>query len=306
VTARGGWLRHAGGAARVAANRGDLWLPGTLGALAYLGWLPLVLTVAATPRTSDLAFLGASLFTSELFPLNVLLIAVLAALGVLIGCLVAAFAEAALLRGAGLGTPDRSLTRDVEVTFSVMLVAVLPAVGVAAALVSGAAAVAPAEFGAPDLGVPLALRIALRLAPLLAALAILTWLAQAFGAVAIRKAVGPAALAVGAAVRASLRDLVQYPVRRLGLGLTSLLADLLGVTLAVALLRVAWAPIGAELAGGRLISPEALLLLVGFVAIWLTVTLAFGALHVWVSTWWSLEMGASDAEARPEAQEAHV
>jgi hypothetical protein len=306
VTARGAWLRHAAGAARVAANRRDLWLPGALGTLAYLGWLPLVLAVAAAPRTSDLTFLGASLFTSELFPFNVLLIALLAALGVLTGCLVAALAEASLLRAAGLGTPERSLTREVEVTLSVMLVAVLPAVAVAAALVSGAAALAPDEFGAPDLGVPLALRIALRLAPLLAALVILAWLAQAFGAVAIRKAVGPAALPVGAAVKASLRDLVQHPVRRLGLALTSFLADLVALALAVALLRVVWAPIGAELAGGRLISPAALLLLVGFVAIWLTITLAFGALHAWVSTWWSLEMGASDAEARPEAQEAHV
>lgn len=306
MTTSGGWLRHAGGAARVAAHRGDLWLSGALAALAYLGWLPLVVTVAVAPRTSDLTFLGASLFTSELFPINVLLIAVLAALGVLIGCLVAAFAEASLLRGAGLGTPNRSLTREFEAVFGVMLVAVLPAVAVAAALVSGAAAVAPAEFGAPDLGVPLALRMALRLAPLLAVLAILAWLAQAFGAVAIRKAVGRGALPIGEAVKASLRDLAHHPVRRLGLALTAFIADLLALALAVALLRVPWGPIDAELGRGRLISPTALLLLVGFVAIWLTVMLAFGALHAWISTWWSLEMGASDAVARPGVQEAQV
>jgi hypothetical protein len=290
----------------VAAHRGDLWLSGALAALAYLGWLPLVVTVAVAPRTSDLTFLGASLFTSELFPINVLLIAVLAALGVLIGCLVAAFAEASLLRGAGLGTPNRSLTREFEAVFGVMLLAVLPAVAVAAALVSGAAAVAPAEFGAPDLGVPLALRMALRLAPLLAVLAILAWLAQAFGAVAIRKAVGRGALPIGEAVKASLLDLAHHPVRRLGLALTAFLADLLALALAVALLRVPWGPIDAELGRGRLISPTALLLLVGFVAIWLTVMLAFGALHAWISTWWSLEMGASDAVARPGVQEAQV
>jgi hypothetical protein len=306
VSGNGGWLRNAGIAARIAADRADLWLPGALGALSYLAWLPLVLTVATAPRTSDLAFLGASLFTSELFPLNLLLIATLAALGILVACLLAAFAEASLLRAAGLGTPGRPMARELEATFSVMLVALLPAVAVAAALISGAAAVAPAEFGAPDLGVPLALRIVLRLAPLLAGLALLAWLGQAFGAVAIRNAVGPAALPVGDALRAALRDLIRHPVRRLGLALTVVVADLLAVALAVALLRVLWAPIAVALAGGHLISPSALLLLLGFVAIWLTVTLAFGALHALASIWWSLELGADREATSPEAQEARV
>lgn len=306
MSGSGGWFSNAGTAARVAADRGDLWLPGALGALSYLAWLPLVLTVAAAPRTSDLAFLGASLFSSALFPFNLLLIATLAALGILVACLLAAFAEASLLRAAGLGTPGRSMTRELEATFSVMLVAVLPAVAVAAALISAAAAVAPAEFGAPDFGVPLALRIALRLVPLLAGLALLAWLGQALGAVAIRKAVGPGALPVGDALRVALRDLIQHPGRRLGLALTALIADLLAVALALALLRVLWAPIAAELAGGQLVSPSALLLLVGFVAVWLTVALAFGALHVWVSTWWSLELGANREATSPEAQEAPV
>lgn len=302
----GSWLRHGSDAARIAADRGDLWLPGALGALTYLAWLPLVLTVAAAPRTSDLAFLGAGLFSSELFPLNVLLLAVLAALGVLLACLLAAFAQATLLRATGLGTPDRSMTRELEVTFSVMLVAVLPAVAVAAALISGIAAVAPGEFGAPDLGTPLALRIAFRLALPLTAFVLLTWLGQAFGAVAIRKAVGPGSLPIGAALRAAIGDLLQHPIRRLGLALTSFVADLLAVVLAAAFLRVLWAPISSDLSGGQLFSPSALLLLVVFVAIWLAVTMAFGALHAWVSTWWSLELGAGGAVAWPEAQEAQA
>jgi hypothetical protein len=306
VSARGGWFRHGAIAVRLAADRADLWLPGALGALTYLAWLPLVITVAAVPRTSDLAFLGAGLLSSALFPLNVFLIATIAALGVLTACLIAALAEVSLLRATGLGTPDRSMTRELEVTFSVMLVAALPAVAVGAALISGVAAVAPAEFGAPDLGVPLALRIALRLAPLLAAFALLAWLGQAFGAVALRRAVGPAALPVGEAVKAALRDLIQRPMRRLGLALTSFLADLVAVAIAVALLRALWAPIGAELAGGQLLSPAALLLLVGFVAIWLVVILAFGALHVWFSSWWSVETGAPGGEAAPESLEAQA
>lgn len=304
MSPHGRWLGNAAVAARVAADRGDLWLPGALGALAYLAWLPLVITVSAAPRTSDLAFLGADLLSSALFPLNVILIAIVGALGVLLACLLAALAEASLLRASGLGTPDRSMARELEVTLSVMLVALLPAVAVGAALISGVAAVAPAEFGAPDLGAPLALRIALRLAPLLAAFALLAWLGQAFGAVALRRAIGPHALPVGEALRAALRDLVHQPVRLLGLALTSFLTDLVAIALAVALLRVLWAPIGADLAGGQLVSPAALLLLVGFVAIWLAVILAFGALHVLFSTWWSLESGALGGETAPEPIEA--
>lgn len=303
MSPQGSWSRNAAVAARVAADRGDLWLSGALGALTYLAWLPLVITVAAAPRTSDLAFLGAGLLSSGLFPLNVILIAVVAALVVLIACLIASLAEASLLRAAGLGTPDRSMARELEVTFSVILLAVLPAVAFGAALISGAAAVAPAEFGAPDLGVPLALRIALRLAPLLAVFGLLAWLGQAFGALALRRAVGPGALPVGAAAKAAVLDLVRQPARRLGLALAAFLTDFVAFALAAALLRILWAPIGADLAGGQLVSPTALLLLVGFVAIWLAVVLAFGALHVLFSTWWSLESGGLPAVAAPESTE---
>ena len=300
----GSWLDNGAAAGRVVADRGDLWLPGALGALPYLGWLPLVVTVGAAPRASDLAFVGAGLLSSSLFPLNVILISIVAALAVLLACLIASLAEASLLRAQRLGTPDRSMARDVEVTFSVMLLAVLPAVAVGAALVSGVAAVAPAEFGAPDLGIPLAVRIALRLAPLLAAFTLLTLLGQAFAAVALRRAIGADARPVGEAAKAALRDLIHKPVRRLGLAVTAFVTDLVTLGLAVALLRVLWAPIGADLSGGDLVSPTALLLLVGFVAIWLAVILAFGALHVLFSTWWSLETGALSREAAPEAMEA--
>lgn len=301
---RGGWLRHAAEAARIAADRGDLWLPGALGALPYLAWLPLLLTVGGAPRTSDYAFLGAGLFSSDLFPLNVLLIATLAALGVLVAFLIAALAQVTLLRSGGPATPDRPVTRDVEAVFSVMLVAALPAVAVGAAVVSGVAAVAPGEFGSPDLGTPLAVRIALHLVPLLVLLAIAAWSGQAVAAVAMRKAVGPDPLPIGKAIRAALRDVWGHPVRRLGLALAALLADVVAVAVAVALLGALWSPIGDDLRGGELVSPSALLLLVGFVAIWLAIVLAFGALHVWASIWWSLELGATSEARQPEAEEA--
>jgi hypothetical protein len=300
VSAPTGWLHNGLAAARLAGDRADLWPVGALGALGYVAWLPLVLAVSAIPRASDLAFIGAGLFSSELFPLNVLLLATLAALGILIGSLLAAFADTTLLRALGLGTPQRPLAREVEVVFSVMLVAVLPAIAVAAALVSGVAAVAPAEFGAPDAGTPLALRITLRLLPLLVGLTVLVVAGQAYGAVAIRKAAGPAAPSVSASLAAALHDLIAHPARRIGLALVSLASDIVAVVLAVVLLRVLWAPIGLDLAGGQLISPLALSLLVGFVAVWLAIVLGFGALHVMISAWWSLELGAF-GEAAPAA-----
>ena len=71
-------------------------------------------------------------------------------------------------------------------------------------MISALAAVAPGEFGAPDLGVPLVLRIALRVAPLLAALVLFAWLGQALGAVTLRRVIGPTALPLGKALRAAL------------------------------------------------------------------------------------------------------
>jgi hypothetical protein len=252
---------------------------------------------------SDLAFIGAGLLSSGWFPWNLLLLAGLAALAVLLACLLAALGEAGMLRAAGHRAPGRSLSRDTEVAFSVLLAASLPAVAALAGLATATAAVAPAEFGAPDLGGPLILRIASHLVPVIVLLAALILVGQAIGAAALRRAIGSGALPVGTALRAGLHDLLSHPVRRLGLAFGATLADLLALGLAWALLRVLWAPISVELAAGQLVSVQALLLLVGFVAIWLALVLAFGALHAWVSTLWSLELGAATVDARRDAQE---
>jgi hypothetical protein len=301
----GGWLRNAGVASGAAIERPDLWLAASLGSVISLGWLPLVLTVAALPRASDLAFLGAGLLGSSLYPWNVLLLAAAATLLVLGACLLAGLAEAALLRAAGHGTPGRSLTRETEATFSVLLIAWLPVVAVATALISGIAAVAPVEFGAPDIGGPLALRILGHFVPLVVALVGFVLIGQAFGATALRRAVGAEAVPVGAALRGALIDLLARPLRRLGTALASTLIALGALTLATILLGLLWAPIQVELAGGRLVGARALLLLVGFVAVWLALVLAFGALHAWVSGWWSLELGHAGEGSRPTLQEAN-
>lgn len=303
MSGRRGWVGNAAAAANLAGERVDLWLPGSLGALGYLAWLPLLVTVAGLPSASDLAFGGARLVSSAWFPLNLILLAAVATLALLTGCLVAALGEAGILRASGRGT-DRSLAHDTEVAFSIVLVAALPAMFVLAAIAIGIAVVAPGEFGAPDIGGPVLLRIVARLLPLWFVLAAAVLLGQAFGAVTMRRAFAVEGGAVGSALRAGLGDLVRNPLRRLGVAAAGTAADLLALALALALLRVLWAPISTELVGGQLLSPQAFLLLVGFVAIWFVLVLFFGALHAWTSTWWSLELAPAGDKARPEALEA--
>jgi len=296
------WLGNAAAAANLAAGRPDTWLPGSLCSLGYLAWLPLLMTVAGLPSRSDLAFAGARLFSSGSFPLNVLLLASLAALLLLVGCLVAGLGEAAMLRDSGHG-PSRSLSQGTEVAFGIVLLAALPAVAVLAAIAVGIAIVAPGEFGAPDVDGPLMLRIAVQLLPLWLALAVAVVAGQAFGALTIRRAFAGEGGTLRGALRSGLGDLVRNPLRRLGLAATGTAADLLAIALALALLRVLWAPIRVELAGGGLLSPEALILLVGFVATWLALVLLFGALHAWTSNWWSLEMAPAGDNAVAPALE---
>lgn len=291
---RHGWVGDAMSAANVAGARADLWLPGSLSVLGYLAWLPLLVTVAGLPSQSDLAFTGARLFSSGSFPLNVILLASLAALVVLVGCLVAALAEAVLLRATGGGT-DRSLAHDTEIAFGVILIAALPALAALVAIGFGIAAVAPAEFGAPDSGQPAVLRVAMRLLPLVVLLVATVVVGQAFGAAALRRALSAGGL-VGTALRGGLADLLHTPLRRLGIAAAGTLVDVIAIVFALALLRILWEPIGADLAGGRLVSPQALLLLTGFVAIWLAIVLFWGALRAWTASWWSLELATAPAE----------
>ena len=299
MTALAGWMVRAGLAARLAGNRADLWIPGAASALAYLAWLPLLAVVAGPPRTSDFAFVGARLFSSSAYPWNVVLLASAATLLVLAAFLIAALSEAALLRGLrhdGGG----SLTHDTGVIFTVLLVAALPAAIAVAIVVAATAAIAPGEFGAPDLGGPLLARILGSLAPFVLLLAATILLGQAVGAAAIRRAVGTGPQRIAEALRDGVRDVLRRPTRRLGLALTGTLAELLAVGLAFALLRVLWKSVAEDLAAGWLLSPATLSLLVGFVAVWLALLLIAGALHAWVSAWWSAELAPGPAEVPPQ------
>ncbi|HYM53249.1 MAG TPA: hypothetical protein VEW45_07220 [Candidatus Dormibacteraeota bacterium] len=288
------WLARGAVAARLAGDRADLWPAGALGALVFLGWLPFLLAVAP-PNPGDLGLLGAALRGSSAFPANLIALGVAVVSGVMLLCLLAAVAEVALLRTAGAsqrGEPPFS--RAALVALTVILVAALPAAATVSALLLGAVTIVPGVYQAPDFGAPLAVRLALSLLPFLIALVLAALAGQAFGGVALRRALAPGAPPLRRVLAETGRDLVRHPWGRIGVAAAGLFTDLLMVAISYAVLRILWAPIVVELSAGRLTSPDTLLLLVGFVAIWLGLLLAAGALHVMISAWWALELAPAD------------
>jgi hypothetical protein len=160
----------------------------------------------------------------------------------------------------------------------VPVIAVLLVVGAVVPLV------AQGEFNAPNrTGDPL-VRTLMRVAPLLGAVLAAAVVGGAAHAAAMRAAM--AGRSAGAALR-------EAPERLVGLGWAGILhaiglalARVAFLVIAALLLRVLWDPIGIRLAGGGM-DLATMLLLVGFVAIWLCLVLAGGALHAWGSVTWT-------------------
>jgi hypothetical protein len=284
------WLGRGAAAAQVAADRADLWPAGALAWLTFAGWLPLLLVVAR-PDPDDLAFVGVSIYTSGSFPANLVTLSagVVAAFALL--CLIAGAAEVALLRSADPDRPASPFGRASLTAFTIILVASLPAVAGCAALLMGVISVAPTEFQSSEIDTPVLLRLAMDLWPLIV-LALLALVAsQAFGGIALRRAEADDDIPLPSVLGGAIREIAARPLGRLGVAAAALLLDVAVLLLSVALLRVLWAPIGSSLDAGQLAQPETILLLLGFVAIWLGLLLASGALHVAVSAWWALELG---------------
>ena len=70
--------------------------------------------------------------------------------------------------------------------------------------------------------------------------------------------------------------------------------------LAAVLLRLLWEPIESLLVGATAIDPATVLLLVGFVAIWLCLILAGGAVQAWASAGWSILLIGRTTGAEPD------
>jgi hypothetical protein len=290
------------------ADRPELWLPGALANLAFLGWLPFVLAVVGPPSQGDLAFFTTGLVTSSSFPVNVIVFAAIVALFAMTASLFVAAGET-LLMGAIRslrGSPSGARTFDEEVlrVWAAQLLAALPALLAAAVLGFGLAAVAPGEYQSPDIRGPILLRLAGDLWPLEVALLATILIGQIYGSAAVRRVAGETGRSFPHALAAAGHDVIQGPVRLLSVAIVTAAFDAVWLIGSWALLHLLWSPIGSDLAGGRVADPGAALLLVAFIAIWLCVVAIGGAVHAWSSVWWSLELGegTTTAETPPAGE----
>jgi hypothetical protein len=278
------WLAAASGALGEVSERPLLWIPGALAWVAGVGWIPFLVAVIRPPTQSELTYFGAGMQSSGLWPLNLVLIAAGVVLAVTGAVGLVAIGNAAL----SAALRDRPMQgADAGRLFVISLVGIVPIALVAFALLVALIAVAPVEFNRPQADPGPVVRTVARLAPLLAFGAAVVVATAAFAGLAGRAALDRGAVAdgllgaPGLARRAGLAGAVHVVVTAL-LGVAYLL-------LSAVLIGVLWAPIGLGLAGGEPIDATVALLLVGFVAIWLCLVLAGGALHAWGSaTWWTL------------------
>jgi hypothetical protein len=264
------------------AERPELWLPGGLAWLVTVGWIVFIIGVARPPTIADLTFIGSGFYTSAAWPWNAIGVAGAIAIVALAAVLLGAAAEAVLLRGS------RARGLDALRITVVTLACGVPAVAVLVGLLAAVAGIAVDEFNAPGDGGGPVLRIAIRVAPLIALVLLAAAAGGAAHAAASRRLATGAP--VGSALLAAPRTLLRagWPAAIQAIGLQ--LARIAYLVVAALILRVLWAPVADGLAGAG-IEPATVLLLLGFVAIWLCVVLGGGALHATGSAAWTRVLG---------------
>ena len=292
------WAHAAGASWRLVADRPGLWLPGALAWLCTVGWAPFVVAVVEPPSVAELTYLGSGFWTSGLWPLNALLVAAGIVAVAVLALAAASAGNAVLVAAAEERVPA---ARDVGRLLTLALLGAMPVAICALAIGIATVAVGPAEFNRPEADPDPVVRLAIRLAPLLVltvAVAIASsTLAGLAGRGAMRADDASAGLAMvpRLARRAGRAGLVHLAAAT-GVGLATLV--LVGL-----LLTVLWAPIRAALGAGGTLDLAGGLLLVGFVAIWLCLVLAGGAVHAWASVTATFLLGgraASPVADRPQ------
>jgi hypothetical protein len=272
-----GWLRGSLVAARVASDRADLWLPGALVAFAGAGWLVFLLSVAPPLDAAGLAGLGTRLAGSPWFPWNVvvLVVAVASGLGTLL--LVISFGEVTLLMGL---TPAERVERPPTVPRAMGILGAAALVVLAVAVLLGWL-LTPGVIDAvlADPSAPLAGSILGAAWPLLLALAAVVVVMQAVAAARLRLRGG---LPPGGARRVVVPLVTQAAVT------TAVFVLVQAAT--AAMLGLLWAPLAARFADGGLGHPTTVILLLGFVWIWLVLVIMAGVVQTWTSAWWTGEL----------------
>ncbi|CAN5268907.1 hypothetical protein BH23CHL9_BH23CHL9_01000 [soil metagenome] len=295
------WWTDAAAAARLVADRPTLWLPGALCWLVTVGWIPLIVAVTRPPNVADLTFLGAAIFTSGAWPWNAVAIGAGAFAVVAVAVGVAAIGEAILIAGIRRRRPSAA---DVLRLIGVTVVTAAPVAAAGMVLAFALATIAVTEFTSPDAGAGPVLRTIGRAAPF-AALAVMTVvIGSTLHAAAARAVIGSRADLVEA-LASSPRRLAHAGTPGLAQVASVLVLRLAYVAASAVLLATLWTPIGARLTRDGFDLATSLLL-VGFVAIWLCLVLAGGALHAWGSVTWTavLERGARRHRAGSITEEA--
>jgi len=287
------WGDAAFVSARHVSEHPELWLPGALAWIAGAGWIPFIAAVVRPPTVAELTFLGAGIITSGSWPWNAVAIG-----AATFGIALLAFGLVAAGNATLLALLSRRRPSDIDLVrlLAVGAVVALPiAVAVPVLLVS-LVEVVPGEFNAADSPGGPVLRSIARVAPLLAVaggiVILATSLAMVAGALAVHGRLGPMV-----SIRAAPRALARIGGPAVAQVAISAVTHIIYLGFAILLLGVLWAPIGARLGGAGGLDVAIGLLLVGFVAIWLCLVLAGGALHAWSAATWS-RLLAIDASER--------
>jgi hypothetical protein len=272
-----GWLVGAVVAARVASERAELWVPGSLSPFAAAGWIVLLLTVAPLTDAAGAAGFGLQVLASPWWPWNLLVLVVAMASGLVTLLLVVAFGEVSLL----MGLSDRAAAAPLPSVPRAMGVLALAALPVVATVVACAWLAAPAvvdTITVPDPSTPPTLRVLAVTWPFLLLLAVVVVVAQAIGAAALRgRGDG-----MGTVWRSIPHLLPQAAV--------TMAAFVLGQLATAFVLALLWQPLDARLADGGMAQPTTVILLVGFVWIWLVLVIFAGVVQAWTSAWWDVAL----------------
>jgi hypothetical protein len=274
-----GWPTGALAAARVASDRADLWLPGSLPPFAAVGWIVLLLTVGPLPDAAGVTGLGLQILSSPWWPWNIVALVVAIAAGLATLLLVVAFGEVALL----LGLSDESAADpppSVPRAMGVIALAALPVLAVAATFAWLAAPAVVDAVLTPDPSTTPPVRVISVTWPFLLALAAVIVAAQAFGAAALRTG------------RRGLRATGRRVPRLLPQAGVTTGVFVMGQLATAGTLALLWRPLDARLAEGGLGQPTTVILLVGFVWIWLVLVILAGVVQAWTSAWWNAVLDA--------------
>jgi hypothetical protein len=282
---------YGGRAASIVAAEPELWVAGALAELVSLGWLPLVAAVVPLPSPADAGFLVAGVIGRRELPLLIAALVATTVGALLLITLLRALGDGVTFRGVAL----RSLAAEARGTrvgllWAVELAAVVPMAAALAILAGTAIAVGPREWQSPDIGgLTLIPRLLLALAPALALVLAATLLGEMLRSALIRRLVSgdDRAASIG---RGAIRDLVAHARPAAALAVVALVARASFLVVSFVLLRALWRPLGGEAESGTLLALPGPPLLLGFVFVWLCLTLGSGGLRAWLAGWWTAEL----------------